>query len=303
MKTPEGPISKEHISPPSSKIEEQKFNIVGKSRIGSKHKEGGKPNEDTFFVSPDKSACAVLDGVGGELAGNIASSMARDHINKKLVLLLGNLSEEETIAEIKKIVSETHGLLLDMGRKDPSSRGMATTLSLVKFWKGKDATGKNTQKAIIAQMGDSRVYILRKNKRTLEQLTLDNTVLMDLLKESKSEDELRELQLKASNDRSQLSKEERDYFKGEMANALSNGLGGREDAWAFSGVPNISSTEINEGDIILLVSDGVCKEYTDSQIVQIMLEEKAPEAIASRLVSEDFDPDDKTAVVAQALAA
>lgn len=107
----------------------------------------------------------VADGMGGHAAGELASKLAADNIpltyNK-----LTNRSPADALAEAVRNANDTiHG----RGQANADFRDMGTTVdTLVLF----------SDQAVIAHVGDSRVYRWRAN--LLEQLTFDHSRVWEL---------------------------------------------------------------------------------------------------------------------------
>lgn len=114
-------------------------------------------NEDALYPAAsgddeDQSLFIVADGMGGHVAGEVASRIA-----------------VETAADIpdtpgRRIIGANHALLLEVA-ENPELAGMGTTMTLLEV---KDSTAR------VAHVGDSRAYLLRDG--VLRQLTVDHTV-------------------------------------------------------------------------------------------------------------------------------
>ena len=133
-------------------------------------------NEDSVF--PEASGAGegpflagVADGMGGHVAGNIASTLA-----------LTTATEEPADADIDIAdrVLAANEAIRDRVRDEPNLAGMGTTMTLGLFSKDGPAT--------IGHVGDSRCYLLRDGE--IERVTSDHTVVADLvaLGHIKSED-------------------------------------------------------------------------------------------------------------------
>ena len=129
-------------------------------------------NEDSWAVYPEESLFILADGMGGHSAGEIAA--------KEAVAALHSLvkkwrpSADISLAEAKKFFSEAfvkvNALVHDAGENNEQLKGMGTTLCSLFFLR---------EFAILAHVGDSRIYLLRDNK--LEQLTEDHSLVAELI--------------------------------------------------------------------------------------------------------------------------
>ena len=107
---------------------------------GTKHNK----NQDNFLIktSGDVSVFVVADGMGGHAAGDIASALATEIIEKNLT------DFDEKL--IKTVVAEANSQILSKALAKEEYKGMGTTLAMCVV-KGKEI--------FISHIGDSRVYI------------------------------------------------------------------------------------------------------------------------------------------------
>ena len=124
-------------------------------------------NEDAVYPeSSGASDAAILvgvaDGMGGAIAGNVASSTA-------LEAATGD-GPESTVTVVERIVAGNDELLDEIER-NPDLRGMGTTLTLGLF--------RPDGILELGHVGDSRAYLLRGGEMSL--LTTDHTVVADLV--------------------------------------------------------------------------------------------------------------------------
>ena len=112
----------------------------------------------TLFSEIDDGVLAVADGVGGNIAGAVASRFVADRIC--------HLKEvnENTLHRI-------NNELLELSSKQSEYKGMATTLAGVLL---------SNQKVILFSIGNTRVYLLQ-SRKYLKQLTIDDTTVNYLI--------------------------------------------------------------------------------------------------------------------------
>lgn len=108
-------------------------------------------NEDTFVCRPDLGLFAVIDGMGGQKAGEKAAGLAREAFLDERDLLRAFLNANERIHKAAK--------------KDRSAKGMGCVASAARV---------GGEKALVAHVGDTRVYLA--GEAGCEQLTCDHTV-------------------------------------------------------------------------------------------------------------------------------
>lgn len=124
-------------------------------------------NEDAFApaapgTGPGPVVVAVADGMGGHVAGEVASTLALE------AAMDGSGGAGDRVRAGNERVVEAVVA-------DPSLAGMGTTLTLISL----GAEGEID----LAHIGDSRAYRLRGRK--LEQLTHDHTLVADLVAEGR----------------------------------------------------------------------------------------------------------------------
>ncbi len=124
-------------------------------------------NEDSFLIADP--LFVVADGMGGHIAGDVASSTAVKVIQDES----GDASSENP-GTLTKIISDANATIWDKAQSDPALRGMGTTCTLVLV---------DEDRVHIAHVGDSRAYRLRDGQ--LEQLTEDHTLVGRMVQEGR----------------------------------------------------------------------------------------------------------------------
>ncbi len=189
-------------------------------------------NEDSMIVEPARGLYAVLDGMGGANAGDIASQTARDAIREFVV-------QRRLVMEPKALLE---GAILagcaavwNAAQASREHHGMGTTVVAALVVDGK--------RAVIAHVGDSRCYLLRHGR--LQSLTRDHTIVEELV------------------DRGLLPAEEAERHP--YKNVLSRNLGAKPDTRV-----DVVELELNAGDRLLLCSDGLYG-YASTEAIQYLL--------------------------------
>jgi len=140
-------------------------------------------NEDAFFLDDDLGLYVVADGMGGHAAGEVASQEAVDTVHGMVRRGLGSLeglaggdtSPETTRQAIRVLESAVQAatyMIFGIAQHEPERRGMGTTLS---------ALAVCGSYGITAQVGDSRIYLVRDGQAAL--LTEDHTLVAWQLKQ------------------------------------------------------------------------------------------------------------------------
>src|SRR5215213_2529894 len=143
-------------------------------------------NEDSFLVSglntgeadpgsemrPHElgergSMMVVSDGMGGAVAGEIASELAVKTIREALCDLPLELSLDERLVKATELANTR---IWEHAQENPELSGMGATVTAVLVHSGR---------AYIAQVGDSRAYLVRGDQ--IKQLTKDQSLAQMLL--------------------------------------------------------------------------------------------------------------------------
>jgi len=209
--------------------------VAYKTDIGRKRQN----NEDNFYVNLEKKLFVVADGMGGHQAGEVASQMAVESLKNSLSTLKLNEMESEKIKEhILRSMLNAHNEIVEKAKQDINLSGMGTTVVL--------ALGVD-DKYYISHVGDSRAYLIR--DKNITQLTDDHTVVAELLKAK------------------MITPEEAKTHK--MRHVLTQALGSNTQI-----IPSIKVITIQEGDILLLCTDGLTDMLTDEEILSVILKHK-----------------------------
>lgn len=205
-----------------------------------------KGNEDAFLLAPELGLFAVLDGMGGAKAGEIASATARDVLEEYVRVHRDHGGAKEVVvAALKAANARVHR----DARKHKDRQGMGTTV--VSFLRMDD------ERAIIAHVGDSRAYLWRDGR--MQQLTRDHTVVAELLKKK------------------MLTPAEAAIHP--YRNVLSRNLGSKPKIRV-----DTLELKMRDGDRILICSDGLTGYASLDAIEQILGGSDSPESMAEDLI-------------------
>ena len=126
-------------------------------------------NEDALAVDAESGFAVVSDGMGGHRAGDVASRLALESVVEQLRL---PSRAPSPLKFAEQTIVAANFSVLSAARANAGCKGMGATLAMV-FMHG--------QRAILAHVGDSRIYRLRNG--TLELLTRDDSLLHDQLEQ------------------------------------------------------------------------------------------------------------------------
>jgi protein phosphatase len=215
-------------------------------------------NEDRFAVDLALSLFILCDGMGGQAAGEVASKLGVDTIlehcrqaarDPTLEVFGGAKSEfSERTNRLASGVRLSNKAIHEAAEQSPSTNGMGATVV---------AASLNEHVLSVAHVGDSRIYLFRDGE--LRQLTQDHSLVMEQVR------------------RGLLSPEEAE--QSELANVIVRALGAESTVEV-----DLDDLWLNEGDQILLCSDGLTRMVPDAQIAPVLTEPYTAQQACERLV-------------------
>ena len=225
-------------------------------------------NQDCFALDEDAELCVVADGLGGHNAGDIAARITVDTIVEAIGHADRSPVDARSDAEILRSAIElARARIRDAAFVDPRCAGMATTVVAARI---------RGSRLSVAHAGDSRLYLLARGD--LRQLTQDDSWEAERVTDDPDGDAL------ASIHRS-------------MRHALTNAVG------ALIGTTvHVAEAQVDAGDVVLLVTDGVHEVMDDWRLEQLLLEDDNPKTIAENVIRSARNrgsQDNCTAVVAR----
>ena len=208
------------------------------SDVGRKRNE----NQDSYGYVRTSAAnlFIVADGMGGARGGATASAMAVDVVAKASVESGGSVTEHS----LREAIERANDAIFERSRQDEELAGMGTTIV---------ALAVVNDRAIIAHVGDSRIY--RYRDRKLTQLTRDHTLVQELV------------------DSGSISPEQAENHP--IAHMLTRSLG---PAGAVDVETKAIAQPLQVGDRFLLCSDGLYNLVPEGDIEKIFLQDSLEEA-------------------------
>jgi serine/threonine protein phosphatase PrpC len=116
-------------------------------------------NEDRYFLDPERGVFLVVDGVGGQAAGELAAQTAVAAIRESLSA--HGVSAEE---RVRTAITHANNRIFEMARDDADLNGMACVLTLAVVENGRMTIG---------HVGDSRLYLIWNG--AMRKLTSDHS--------------------------------------------------------------------------------------------------------------------------------
>lgn len=190
-------------------------------------------NEDAFLCDDELGLYIVADGMGGHAAGEVASQEAVDTIHgmvrreQHALQIMDEAGTGETerlrraIRVLESAIQAATYMVFGMAQHDPDRHGMGTTVSALLL---------RGQHGITAQVGDSRIYMVRDGEASV--LTEDHTLVAWQVKQGL------------------ISAEE--ATRSPHRNVITRAVGSREYVQV-----DVQTVEPRPGDCYLLCSDGL----------------------------------------------
>ena len=190
----------------------------------------------------------VCDGMGGALAGEVASKMAVETVLEIMEREPFPADHATLVRRMDAAIKEASERIFITSRRDIQKRGMGTTITLAALI---------DDRLFVGQVGDSRCYLMRFD--TIYRITKDQSLMNQLLETG------------------QLKEEEIKDF--EYSNVILQAAGTQKSV-----TPEFTYIDLREGDLILLCSDGLHSMVGDDVIAYTLLNAPSIEATCQQLI-------------------
>ena len=195
-----------------------------------------------FEITADGVVLAVSDGMGGALAGEVASKMAVETVSQKFLdedldkTIAPENYNDSLISKLYEATVYANYLIHRQGRTDPQYQGMGATFTGI---------GVTPEAVDLVQVGDSRAYLVRNKK--IYQVTKDQSLVQQLI------------------DAGQIQPEEAETH--QLKNVILQALGAQNEIFPVS-----SRLMPRREDVLLLCSDGLSNKVSGTDMQRIILE-------------------------------
>lgn len=225
-----------------------------------------------FEVGEPGIVLAVSDGMGGALAGEVASKMAVDTVSKTFLdddpekTVAPIVMDESLVGKLYEATLFANYLIHQQGR-DPQYQGMGATFTGI---------GISPEAVDLIQVGDSRAYLVRNSN--IYQITKDQSLVQQLI------------------DANQISQEEAESHA--LKNVILQALGAQPEIFPVSArlIPR-------KDDVLLICSDGLSNKVSGLEMQRIVLEnvDRLEMACAElvKLANENGGEDNITVILAR----
>lgn len=220
----------------ANKLAPSRFGVGALSDVGRVR----ELNEDNWRWEPldaDLALYAVADGMGGHDKGEVASRIAIETLFQSAHRRLAKAADREagTLRELlRDAMQEANRGVVTAGEENDSNMGTTLCAALV----------SSERLGVIANVGDSRVYVMRGTE--LRQVSQDHSLVAYLV-------QLGELTAEAA----------RNHPSG---NILVRSIGSQAEVEV-----DLFQVEIEGGDRLMLCSDGLWGEATDEELGSTMI--------------------------------
>lgn len=209
-------------------------------------------NEDRLYVT-EPYLFIIADGMGGHNAGEVASSCAVEYVGDKLGAELKNKSipMADVLDKMVDVILEANDYIYNKAAGNENLAGMGTTMVCMVVI--------DDVKAYIANIGDSRLYLVRNND--IRQVTRDHSFVAELLRTGN------------------ITKEE--AINHPQKNVITRAVG-------YSDTLEVDThiEEMYSGDIIIMCTDGVTNMLDDDTLKSLVTKDKNINEICEDVIKE-----------------
>lgn len=228
--------------------------VAGKTDVGCVRKN----NEDNLGWDQRAGIYVVCDGMGGALAGEVASKMGvdlmldyfREAKQTGMYPDFGDLPAQASprVRALSSAIQRANHAVFEAGHAKQTQRGMGSTMVAV-LLEGDSLT--------VGHVGDSRVYLLHEGK--IQQLTQDHSLVMEQVR------------------RGIITREQAETS--DMQNIIIRALGSEEGV-----EPDVEELTVSLGDMLLLATDGLTKLVREDAVKQILEQSPSLGTACERLI-------------------
>jgi serine/threonine protein phosphatase PrpC len=204
---------------------------AGESHVGMVRQN----NEDRVYLDPDRGIFLVIDGIGGQAAGEKAADIALNRVRARLERQTGTAEER-----IREAITVANNEILHAAAANPEWNGMACVLTLALADNGR---------FLIGHVGDSRLYQVRRGE--IRKITHDHSPVGE------------------REDNREIS--EAEAMRHPRRNEVYRDVGSQEHAPDDAGFIELIALPFDPDSALVLCSDGLSDQVTSAEIKRIVL--------------------------------
>jgi serine/threonine protein phosphatase PrpC len=233
--------------------------VAGKTDVGSVRAN----NEDNFGYDARYGIFVVCDGMGGQAAGEVASKIGVDTVlnyfrtaggRGSLPLAKNAVDGLSPLGQaLLDAISQANRAIYETGQKNESRAGMGSTMV---------AALMRDNVVCVGNVGDSRIYLIRNG--VIHQITDDHSLVMEQVR------------------RGYLTQEQAE--ESDLRNVILKALGSEERVDA-----DIDDLIALPDDVLVLTSDGLTRNLSDEDILQIVASSRSLERACDNLIQTAKD--------------
>lgn len=222
-------------------------NFYHEEHVGNVRK-AQEDSHDYKFMTPNGDLFVVCDGMGGHVGGKKASTIAVDCI----IEYLSREEYQDIPAAIDAALQYANMQILGYAQTNPEFRGMGTTACIVLL---------QEDKAYIAHVGDSRIYLHLGKEKQLHRVTKDESFVQKLV------------------DIGEITDDEAESHPNK--NRILNALGIKPNM-----MTNFQVIEPKNGDTFMICSDGLNGMVKDTVMEQCLNSDVSLDAKGKALIGQ-----------------
>jgi parallel beta-helix repeat protein len=223
-----------------------KLRSAGDSHVGMVRQN----NEDRLHLDPDRGIFMVVDGIGGQAAGEKAADIAIGRVRARLERQTGSAEDR-----IREAIAVANNEILQQAATNAEWHGMACVLTVAVVENGR---------ATIGHVGDSRLYKIRKGE--IRKITHDHSPVGE------------------REDSGQVS--EAEAMRHPRRNEVYRDVGSQEHAPEDPDFVEVLSVPFEPDSALLLCSDGLSDQVTSAEILSTVLANAGyPNAAVEELIA------------------
>ncbi|MFN7999222.1 MAG: protein phosphatase 2C domain-containing protein [Bryobacteraceae bacterium] len=189
-------------------------------------------NEDRFYADPDRGIFMVVDGIGGQAAGEKAADIAITRVRGRLERQTGTTEDR-----IREAITVANNEIVQAAASNPEWKGMACVLTVAVLDNGT---------ATIGHVGDSRLYKIRRGE--IKKVTHDHSPVGE------------------REDRNEIS--EGEAMRHPRRNEVYRDVGSEEHTPEDPDFIEIARIPFEPDSALLLCSDGLSDQVTSGEILR-----------------------------------